>query len=376
MADKRKAGILLNKAALHRRYPDSGLASDICFDDTEIIRLPCRNLLINYHIGGGIPYGKIMEPAGEESVGKTVLAMDFAVCCQALGGMVLWDDAEAAFNGPWARKHGLDLSKVELLPYENEFEIVSDWVADMCIYYRSKLVNNEPILLVIDSVATMEGEDAMQVAEQDAKAEMGKRSFMMGKLLRKRNKIFVKYGICVMLVNQLRVKVGASQFEEKETTPLQQALKYYAGIKLWIFSGRKIKTDGKKGQWVGKVVYIRTKKNKTAIPRDNIQSEIYFVEHEGKFGFDKYFGLRELLLDKKKVVRNRGKYTRKGKVLAISDNQFETKIRTDQDFRSRMIKLLGINTVSKTREQIKALDKNLYPVKLKVKKGNDEDTDQ
>lgn len=372
MADKRKSGILLDAKSLKRRYPDSGLASEICLDEPHTLKLPSQNLAINYHLGGGIPYGKIIEIAGEESAGKTLLALNFALVCQSLGGMVLWDDAEASFDAVWAKKHGLDLSKIELLLFENEFEIVSDWMADMCIYYRSKLTNNEPILLVTDSIAVLETGDAMEIAEQDAKAEMGKRSFNMGKLLRKRNKIFAKYGICVIFINQLRVKVGASQYEEKETTPLQQALKFYASQRIWLFRGKRLRLGGKpKGPWVGNIVYVRTKKNKTSIPRDNIQAEVYFRPDGDKFGYHKYHGFDELLVDRNIVKRKMGRFYYKDKLIAQGEDKFKNLISTDPDLRARFIKKLGINTTSKTREQLAGINKNLYPVKAKKNKSDE-----
>lgn len=379
MAEKRKSGILLSDKDLKRRYPESGLASNICLTEEDVIlRLPCRNLAINYHLGGGIKYGTIIELAGEESSGKTMLAMDFGVVCQSLGGVVLWVDAECTFDAVWAKQHGLDLSKIVLLPKEAEFEIISDWIADMTVAWRNKLTNNEPILLVVDSVAVLDSEDAMQIAEMDAKAEMGRRSFNMGKLLRKRNPKISKWGICTIFINQLRIKVGASQFEEKETTPLQQALKFYASQRVWIFKGKRIKMGGKKDKgapWVGNLVYIRTKKNKVSIPRDNIQAEVYFRPDGDKFGYHKYHGFDELLTKKGIVKRKMGKFYYKGELIAKGDLAFKELIANDQKLRSRFIKKMGINTISKTREQMMSIKKNLYPVKLKVKK-DEEDTDQ
>jgi RecA/RadA recombinase len=135
MGNKRKIGVLLREGDLRRRYPESGLASKISLPAEKVLKLPCRILAINNHLGGGISYGKIIEVGGEESAGKTLLAIDFGVVAQSMGGIVLWDDAEASFDRAWAEKNGLDMDKVELLPYENEIELVSDWIADMCIYY-------------------------------------------------------------------------------------------------------------------------------------------------------------------------------------------------------------------------------------------------
>lgn len=376
MADKKKTGYLLDVKTLRRRYPESGLASTICLGAEQELRLPSRNLAINYHLGGGIKYGSIIEVSGEESTGKSLLAMDFGTVTQSLGGIVLWDDAEATFDGKWAASHGLDLNKVELLPYENQIELVSDWVADMCVYYRSKLTNNEPILLVIDSVALFDTGDALDTAEMDSKAEMGRRSFHMGKFLRKRMRIFAKYGICVLLINQLRKKVGASKFEDPNTTPLEQALKFYASQRIGLFRGKKIRKGGKsKGPWVGNEVYVRTKKNKSGVPRDNIKAEVYFREDNNNYGYHKYYGFDELLVDKNIVKRKMGKFYYKETLIAKGDDNFKQLIATDQELRSKFIKRLGINTASKTRKQIESIDKNLFPVKAKKQKQPEDGSD-
>lgn len=377
MGDKKQVGQLLDEKVLRRRYPDSGIASKILIRGERTIRLPSRNLAVNYHIGGGIKYGTIIEIFGEESTGKTLLAIDFAVVAQSLGGWVLWDDAEGTFDADWAEKHGLDLSRIEILPYENAFELLSDWTADMCVYYRSKLSNNEPILLVVDSLAMLEADDEMENAQMDSKAEMGRRSFKMGQYLRKRNKIFAKYGICVILINQLRKKIAASRFEDPDTTPLAQAVKFYASQRIGLYKGNRIRQGNqKKGKWVGNKVYIRTKKNKTSIPRDNIQAEVYFRKDNGNFGYHKYFGFDVLLTDKKIVKRKKGRFYYKDKMIAQGEEAFRDKIATDNELRKLFIEKMGINTVSKTRKQLESITTNYYPVKAKKKKQKDEEAEE
>lgn len=376
MGNKKKIGILLAEKDLKRRYPESGLASNICLPGDKSLRLPCEVVTINHHLGGGIPYGKIVENFGEESTGKTLLAKNFAKVAQAMGGIVLWIDSECTFDPDWAMSHGLDLSKIQLLPMENRMEIISDWIVDYCIYWRSKLTNNEPILLVWDSIAVAEGKDVMEVAEVDTKAEMGRRSFLMGKLLRKRTRIFAKYGICVYFINQLRVKVGASQFEDPDTTPLGQCMKYYAAQRFGLYRGRRLK-DSKKGKkWVGNLVYIRTKKNKTSAPKDNVQAHVYFREDEGNFGYHKYFGLEELLVETGIVKRSNGKFSYKGELIAKGEEAFLKAIATNTELRKKLLNRLGVNTPSKLRtrlEELKTSKLNLYPVKLKTKEDSDEE---
>lgn len=374
MAEKKKAGYLLDEKTLRRRYPESGIASEICLDEESEVKLPSRNIAINYHLGGGIKCGSILELQGEESTGKTLLALDFAVVTQSLGGIVLWDDAEATFDAAWAKAHGVDLSKMELLPYENQIELVSDWMADMCIFYRNKLTNNEPILLVVDSLALFDTGDALETAEMDSKAEMGRRSFHMGKLLRKRMRIFKKYGIFVLFINQIRKKIGASKWEDPDTTPLAQAMKYYASQRVGLYRGKRIRKGGAaKGPWVGNVVFIRTKKNKTSIPRDNIQAEVYFRKDGLNFGYHKYFGFDELLVSRNIVKRKMGRFYYKDNLIAKGETAFRLLIANDPKLRAIFIEKLNINTVSKTRKQLEGITKNLFPVKAKKQKQKEED---
>lgn len=377
MANKKKVGILLSERDLRRRYPDSAIASTIVLPEDQTLRLPSDILAINYHLGGGVKYGTIIELGGEESTGKSLLLYNLIKVAQSMGGWALLDDAECTFDGRWAEKHGVNLSKMDLLPYENEIELVSDWIADMCIYRRSKLVNNEPIILAIDSLAVLEGGDALETAEMDTKAEMGRRSFKMGSLLRKRMKIFAKYGICVVLINQIRKKVGASKFEDPETTPMAQVMKYYASQRVFLYRGKKLKTaEGRKGKWVGNVVYVRTKKNKSSTPRDSVQAELYFEEHNGKFGYSKYFGFPEILVDKGIVKRKQAVFYYKGERLCKGDGAFLKLITEDDKLRRRLIRRLGTTTPSMLREKLESIKKNLYPVRLKKVRDEQEETDQ
>ena len=119
-----------SESALRKKYAGSGLASQIVVHGDDMLWIPSRFLALNHQWGGGAPYGKIIEIFGEESSGKSLTAFDLAYSTQALGGMVLWADAEFAFTEDWALKNGLDLDAVELYK-EKSIEKISDWSVDM-----------------------------------------------------------------------------------------------------------------------------------------------------------------------------------------------------------------------------------------------------
>lgn len=196
-------------------YPSSGFASDISVPSEDTLWLPSRSLYLNYTMGGGIPYGRICEIYGGESSGKSLVAMDFCYSAQYLGGIALWNDAEQAFDPHWAIENGLDLEKI-VVYNETSIEKISDWAVDQCIYWRSKLTANQPIVLVTDSIAALDCEANINSKQLDAKAEMGNRAKALYKYLRIRNQLFAELGVVVIFINQLRKKVGASLFEDPD----------------------------------------------------------------------------------------------------------------------------------------------------------------
>jgi len=373
MATKREVGIILDDASYRRRYPDVKMASDMFKSLEDVLRLPSRILALNNLIGGGIPWGSIMEIYGEESTGKSLLATDFAAVAHSLGGVVLWDDAEGTFDPFWAAAHGLDPTKTEIYP-ENIIENISDWVADSVVKWRAKLTNNEPILLVVDSTAAVDTMDNINSSQADAKAEMGNRAKAIYKMLRVRNKLFQKYGVCVIFINQLRKKVGASKYEDPDTTPGGDAMKFFASIRLGIYRGKKIEDENE--ELVGHMVWIRVKKNKTAPPKKRILAEVYFVDSNGKLGYSKYKHLWEALVVKGTIKRKNARFYYKGEQIAHGDAAMEKVIATNIELRKKLIKRAGINTVSTIREKLDALKVNRYPVNMKKKKDKKQPEDE
>jgi recombination protein RecA len=363
---KKKSNILKipTANALAKKYPKSGQASDIVVPEAEYLILPSRFLNLNYTIGGGIPYGKILELYGEESSGKSLLAIDFAYCCQQLGGVVLWADAEQAFTTQWAKANGLDLEKV-IVYSETAVENISDWIADQSIYWRSVLVNNEPILCVVDSTAALDTQNNINSEMADGKADMGNRAKAIYKLLRIRNELLSDLGVTSIWINQLRQKIGV-MFGDPDTTPGGAALKFYASIRIGVYGGKQIlgKVNGYEDR-VGRHSSIRVKKNKVAPPRPTIKgAEVYFnSEYDDKpLGFSKYFGLPDLLVRLGVVTKKKGasRYYMKDKMLANGSAAFEKLIREDTRIRKKLIRRSGINTISKTRTQAEAIGRNIF----------------
>lgn len=371
---KKAAGIILSDKELLKKYK-SGIASTICLSSDQTLQLPSRILPLNYQLGGGVSYGKIIEAYGQESSGKSLMAMDFVAAAQSLGGVGLWADAEGTFTGYWAEQNGLDLDKLYLLPNENAVEIISDWQADMIITARSKLLNNEPIVLVVDSTAALECFENINSSQSESKAEMGNRAKAIYKMFRMRNNLYSRYGVIPFYINQLRQKVGASKFEDPDTTPGGAAMKFYASYRLGLYTGKQIK-GGPYDERIGQNVHIRVKKNKMAPPKPTLHTQVFFdSEFTGTLGYHRYIGLPEIF-QREGVLKKKGSiWLYKDKTIAKSEEKLLRVLEEDEELRRKLIKRSGINTISKTRAKLESIGKNLYPVSQnKLKKNASEET--
>ena len=202
MAKKSKVGLKVpTRNELLRKY---GASIQLASETKESkLWLPSTFFALNYQWGGGIPFGKSVEVAGEESSGKSLIAYNFAYATQQLGGHVIWVDAEQSWMNSWAEANGVDPEKVTVIN-DTRIEYVSDAVADIAIYIRSQLTHNEPILLVVDSIAAMDCSDNIDSKMVDGKSEMGGRAKALYKYFRIRTELFVKLGITQIYINQLR----------------------------------------------------------------------------------------------------------------------------------------------------------------------------
>lgn len=359
---KRKVNTL---NALHKKY-DTTLASEIAIPKEDMLYIPSRMIALTNQIGGGIPYGKIVEIFGEESSGKSLIAYDFSYCTQALGGVVLWCDSEHAYDTNWADENGIDNERVQLYQ-ESAIEKISDFTADMGMYWRSKLTENQPILVVIDSIAALDCLENKNMDHTDAKAEMGNRAKQIDKFLRIRNEFFHDMGITVILINQLRSKIGASKFEDPDTTPGGKAVRFYSSIRLGFYGGKilKDKIEGEEEE-IGRLTSIRVKKNKVAPKRKTLKQVpvIFNPNAKDPIGFDKYYDLPHILERKNVVDRKSGASIiyYKGKMVARGQESFLKILKEDPDLRRKFLRKTGINTISICRKKLSKLTTNFYPV--------------
>ena len=378
MVKKTKVGLKVpTKNELLKKY---GSMVKLASETTETgLWLPSTFFALNYQWGGGIPFGKIAEIAGEESSGKSLIAYNFAYSCQQLGGHVIWVDAEQSWMNSWAEANGVDPDKVTVIN-DTRIEYISDAVADLAIYIRSQLVHNEPILLVVDSIAAMDCTDNIDAKMTEAKAEMGGRAKALYKYFRIRNELFYRLGVTQIYINQLRTALNVGFGKDNTTTTGGAALKFWASIRAAFYAGRAITVKQKgKERKAGKLVTLRLIKNKVAPPRPTISKcPVYFNPKFHEVGFDRLYALEDVLVENDIIEKNGGgTYSYRGKKLCRGEEKFQQLLEEDNDLRRKLLRKADINTIGTTRKKLEEAQTNYFPVDgVEYESYNDSEYDE
>lgn len=184
------------------------------------------NLAVNYqcsgkYINGGLPGGRITEIYGPSSSGKSLFANNVLHGCQKLGGIPMILDCENATNNEFMeRANHLNLDRV-LWYAPTSLESTFRKVHTVAKEIRKKIPIDVPIVAVYDSISVSPCERELKENDlpEDYKAsdwkkivgrkeQPGERAKVCGNELRKLQAVLGSYNITVVIINQIREKIG------------------------------------------------------------------------------------------------------------------------------------------------------------------------
>lgn len=254
--------------ALNKQYGADSVVKlgDSKVDYGDIDALPTGCYSLDQVFGcGGLPRGRIVEIFGQESSGKSSLALFLAAVVQKNGGNVMWVDAEYAFSTEYAQKIGVDTDKLYLAQPEH-MEQALDTI-------NTALKTNGFDLIVLDSVAALVPQAELEGKITDQTMALAAR--IMGKGLRIMTGTASKTKTAIIFINQLRDKVGVF-FGNKHTTPGGNALKFFCSVRIEVKRGQSIKDD--KDDVIGNQMICVAVKNKVAAPFRRAELDIYYAK--------------------------------------------------------------------------------------------------
>jgi len=230
------------------------------------------NKVISGKYNGGIPIGMITQFIGQASTAKTVFGTHILREAQRKGYHTLIIDSENAYNPTFARTLGIDPEKLIYAAPETVEE---------CFDTIEKIINsirtedpNTPIVVFYDSLAVSPSKAEMEAEGYEGNNMQGAtRAKMIGACLRKINPILRPKKVALVLVNQIRTKVGVMYGDPRTAAAGGNALEYYLGVNL---ETSKTDTVGDKDNPTGIRGKVKNKKNKLIEPFKSCEFELMF----------------------------------------------------------------------------------------------------
>ncbi len=248
-------------------------------------------------IGGGMPKGRIVEIFGPESSGKTSLIY-WLMSLHKLG---VYIPIEGTYDED--RAISLGVKPKQMIVYRAQY-------GEEALNAVMKFAKAGVPIIAIDSVPACQPKEDIDKIEKDAgnEARIGGVARLFSKTLPTIVHICEETGTTLILVNQVRDKMNAMLFGEKEDTPGGRAIKFYSSVRIkvarraWIEIPNKNPAVSSDSEKVGIIMKAKISKSKVSNPFG--EAELPFFFDRGFVSYDDIKSIRAELMKKRKAEFN------------------------------------------------------------------------
>jgi recombination protein RecA len=241
---------------------------------------PTPSAGLNRALGGGFPYGRQVLLWGSKSSAKSSLCLQMIGMAQKEGKLCAWIDAEMSYDEEWAKKLGVETSKLIYSEARSINEMVDVGVA---------LLNAGVDLIVIDSISSLLPavyfeKDSTELKPLDQTKQIGaeskdlKHAWLMLNYANNREKPAL-----IIAISQSRNNIQQTYTQAAPTGGLTTQFMSSTIVKLFSSSSdsQAIKAKVKVGdkiieQKVGRKVRWEVLNSKTSAPGDSAEYDFYY----------------------------------------------------------------------------------------------------
>ncbi len=241
---------------------------------------PTPSVGLNRALGGGFPYGRQVLLWGSKSSAKSSLCLQTIAMAQKEGKLCAWVDAEMSYDEDWAKKLGVDTSKLIYSEARSVNDMVDVGVA---------LLHAGVDIIVIDSISSLlpavyfeKDSDELKALDQTkqigAESKDLKHAWLMLNYANNREKPAL-----IIAISQARNNITAMYTQSVPTGGLTTQFMSSTIVKLFSSSSdsKAIKGKIKVGdklieQKLGRRVLWEVQNSKTSAPGDSGEYDFYF----------------------------------------------------------------------------------------------------
>lgn len=292
--------------------PSDPAEENLLLDRKEITFLNTGCVLLNCVIGGprgGWPFGRVVNIVGDKSSGKTLCAEEAIanLLIEYPKAKAYYRECEAAFDRSYAKALGINTDNVDFGPegIETHWSAVEDVMEDLTgvldrfdktvaekVAKLKTLKGNKskkiealrleaiktipPALYIIDSLDALSDRAEMKRNISDGSYNLAKPK-LMSAFFRQEIRRIKRSNICLIVISQIRDRIGANIRGDKYTRAGGRALDFYASAVIYLAHIGKIKETHKGLQrTVGVKIKAQAKKNKIVSPFRECEFDIVF----------------------------------------------------------------------------------------------------